>query len=136
MPTFPCVFGDAHCMNGNHAAVMFADALCKDIPFDVAKAADAMKHTVLTESMVPWHRGPITRLDEFYQKNGWFPALHPGETETVKEVSAFEKREAVAVTLGASYDDWSIAQLDKKSAKKDDYSFFINRSLTLSSPVQ
>lgn len=129
MPTFPCVFGDAHCMNGNHAAVMFADALCKDIPFDVAKAADAMKHTVLTESMVPWHRGPITRLDEFYQKNGWFPALHPGETETVKEVSAFEKREAVAVTLGASYDDWSIAQLDKKSAKKDDYNYFINRSL-------
>ena len=20
IPTFPCVFGDAHCMNGNHAA--------------------------------------------------------------------------------------------------------------------
>ncbi|MDD4592087.1 MAG: glycoside hydrolase family 92 protein, partial [Parabacteroides sp.] len=129
MPTFPCVFGDAHCMNGNHAAIMFADALCKNISFDVTKAADAMKHTVLSESMVPWYRGPITCLDEFYQKNGWFPALHPGEMETVKEVSPFEKREAVAVTLGASYDDWAIAQLDKKALKEDDYHYFLGRSL-------
>jgi len=129
MPTFPCVFGDAHCMNGNHAAIMFADALCKNISFDVTKAADAMKHTVLSESMVPWYRGPITCLDEFYQKNGWFPALHPGEMETVKEVSPFEKREAVAVTLGASYDDWAIAQLDKKALKEDDYHYFLDRSL-------
>lgn len=71
VPTFPCVFGDAHCMNGNHAAVMFADALCKGIPFDVAKAFEYMKHTVMTESMIPWYRGPKTRIDDFYHTHGW-----------------------------------------------------------------
>ena len=44
MPTFPCVFGDAHCMNGNHAAAMFADALTKGLEFDVNKAYEGMRH--------------------------------------------------------------------------------------------
>ena len=52
IPTFPCVFGDAHCMNGNHAAGVFADALNKGLRFDVEKAFEGMKHTVMTESMI------------------------------------------------------------------------------------
>ena len=128
MPTFPCVFGDAHCMNGNHAAVIFADALSKNIKFDVAKAFEAMKHTVLTETMIPWRRAPKTTLDDFYQENGWFPALYPDEKETVAEVHSFEKRQSVAVTLAASYDDWCIAQLAKALGKTDDYDFFLKRS--------
>ena len=128
MPTFPTVFGDVHCMNGNHAAVMFADALCKNIPFDVQKAFDGMKHTVTTESMIPWYRGPKTELDDFYHRNGWFPALHPGEKETVPYVSDFEKRQAAAVTLAAAYDDWAIARMAQSLSDSDNYNFFIERA--------
>jgi predicted alpha-1,2-mannosidase len=128
MPTFPCVFGDAHCMNGNHAAVIFADALSKNLKFDVTKAFEGMKHTVLTETMIPWRRGPKTELDDFYHENGWFPAIAPDVVETVKEVHSFEKRQAVAVTQAASYDDWCIAQLAKSLGKTEDYEFFLKRS--------
>ena len=128
MPTFPCVFGDAHCMNGNHAAVMFADALCKGIPFDVEKAAKAMKHTVLNESMIPWYRGPKTEIDDFYHKHGWYPAIYPNEKETNPHVSTFEQRNAVAVTLAASYDDWAIARLYRHLGQKDEQKFFDERS--------
>lgn len=128
MPTFPCVFGDAHCMNGNHAAVMFADALSKGIQFDVEKAFEGMKNTVLNETMIPWRRAPKTELDDFYHEHGWFPGLHPGEKEPVAIVSDFEQRNSVAVTQAASYDDWSIAQLAKSLGKEDDYTFFLNRA--------
>ncbi len=128
IPTFPCVFGDAHCMNGNHAAGVFADALNKGLRFDVEKAFEGMKHTVMTESMIPWYRGPKTALDDFYHENGWFPALHPGEKEEFTEVGPFEQRQAVAVTTAASYDDWCIAQLAKHLGKAEDYRFFRDRS--------
>lgn len=128
MPTFPCVFGDAHCMNGNHAAVMFADALSKGLSFDMEKAFNGMKNTVLTETMVPWARAPKTELDDFYHEHGWFPALHPGERETVPVVSDFEQRNAAAVTLAASYDDWCIAQIAKHLGKNSDYEFFLKRA--------
>jgi predicted alpha-1,2-mannosidase len=128
MPTFPCVQGDVHCMNGNHAAAIFADALCKDIPFDLEKAFEGMKRTVMTETMIPWRRAPKTALDDFYHEHGWFPALPPDEKETVELVSGVELRQAVAVTQAASYDDWCIAQLAKALGRDDDYAFFINRS--------
>lgn len=128
MPTFPCVFGDAHCMNGNHVAGVFADALHKGLSFDVEKAFEGMKYTVMNESMIPWYRGPKTGLDEFYHEHGWFPALHPNEKETFPMVSPFEQRQAVAVTTAASYDDWCIAQLAKHLKKEDDYLFFSERS--------
>ncbi len=37
--------------------------------------------------------------------NGYFPALASGEEEVVSEVHSFEKRQAVAVTLGTVYDE-------------------------------
>ena len=128
MPTFPGITGDGHAMNGNHAAVVFADALSKNIQFDVEKAFEGLKKTVLTETILPWRRGPKTELDDFYHENGWFPALHPGEKETVAEVHSFEKRQSVAVTLAASYDDWCIAQLAKALGKTEDYDYFMKRS--------
>jgi len=129
MPTFPCVFGDAHCMNGNHAAVIFADALCKNLTFDVAQAFEGMKNSVLNETMIPWRRAPKTVLDDFYHENGWFPAIYPDEKETVDLVDTrWERRQAVAVTQAASYDDWCIAQLAKSLGKTDDYDFFLKRS--------
>ena len=128
MPTFPGVTGDGHAMNGNHAAVIFADALSKNLKFDVAKAFEGMKNTILTETMLPWRRGPKTELDDFYRENGWFPALHPGEKETIKEVHPFEKRQSVAVTLGASFDDWCVAQLAKALGNNEDYDYFMKHS--------
>ena len=128
MPTFPAVFGDMHAMNGNHAAITFADALQKGLKFDVGKAFEGMKQTVLTETMIPWKRGPKTALDDFYQQHGWFPALHPGQEENIKEVNSFELRQAVAVTQAASYDDWAIARLAKKLSKKDEFDYFEKRS--------
>ena len=128
VPTFPTVFGDAHCMNGNHAAAIFADALCKGIDFDVKGAFEGISHTVMTETMIPWLRGPKTELDDFYHQNGWFPALHPGEKETVEGVGGFEQRQSVAVSLAASYDDWCIAQLAKELGKKEEHNFFMQRS--------
>ncbi len=128
VPTFPCVFGDAHCMNGNHMAAVFADALAKGVKFDVEKAFEGMRHTVLNETMIPWLRAPKTPLDDFYHEHGWFPALHPGEKETQPGVGSFEMRQAVAVTQAASYDDWGIAQLAKYLGKKEEYNFHINRA--------
>lgn len=128
VPTFPTVFGDAHCMNGNHAAAIFADALAKGVEFDVEAAFEGMHHTVLTESMIPWYRGAKTSLDDFYHANGWFPALAEGEQESVKEVNSFENRQAVAVTLAASYDDWCIAQLARKAGREEEYRFHMERS--------
>jgi predicted alpha-1,2-mannosidase len=128
MPTFPCVFGDAHAMNGNHAAVLFADALNKGIQFDVEKAFEGMKNTVLNETMIPWRRAPKTELDDFYHEHGWFPGLHPDEKEPLAIVSDFEQRNAVAVTQAASYDDWCIAQMAKYLNKEEDYTFFLNRA--------
>ena len=128
MPTWPCVFGDVPCMNGNHSTAIFADALAKNLKFDVAKAFEGIKHTALNATMLPWKRLPKTELDDFYHENGWFPALYPGETETVPEVHSSEKRQTVAVTQAASYDDWCIAQLAKSLGKTEDYDFFIKRS--------
>lgn len=128
MPTFPAVYGDSHRMNGNHAAAIFADALAKGIEFDVEGAFEGMHHTVLNETMIPWTLAPATELDKFYHENGWFPALHPGEKETVEEAMGFENRQAVAVTLAASYDDWCIAQLAKKLGRKEEYNFHLQRS--------
>lgn len=130
MPTFPCVHGDVHCMNGNHAAAIFADALCKSIPFDVEKAFEGMKNTLLTETLIPWRRAPKTALDDFYHSNGWFPALHPNEPETEPLVSGVELRQAVAVTQADAFDSWCTAQLAKALDRQDDYEFFMKRSQT------
>jgi len=129
MPTFPTVFGDAHCMNGHHAVALFLDAWRKGIRgFDLDKAFECMKKTVREESMVPWHRGPATELDRFYWEKGYFPALKPGEAETVKEVKPGEKRQAVAVTLAASYDAWCLSQLAQELGRHEDAAFFLARS--------
>lgn len=129
VPTFPTVYGDAHCMNGDHAAVIMADAVQKGLSVDAEKAFEAMDKTVRTESVIPWYRGNITVLDTFYEENGWFPALKEGEIETVEEARGFEKRQAVAVTLAASYDDWCISLLAKAAGKDDEAEYRIKRSL-------
>ncbi len=128
MPTFPVLFGDHACMNGFHSSITFLDAYRKGLKnFDIQKAYEGMRKNATEATMLPWVNGPKTVLDDFYHANGYFPALHPGEKDTVKQVNGFEKRQAVAVTLGNTYDDWALGELGKDLGKQD-YTQFASRA--------
>jgi predicted alpha-1,2-mannosidase len=130
MPTFPVLFGDHACMNGFHSSVTFLDAYRKGLRnFDITKAYEGMRKNATAATLLPWRNGDKTALDDFYHEKGYFPALHPGEKETIEQVDRFEKRQAVAVTLGASYDDWALSQLAGDLHKKDDKDIFAARAL-------
>jgi predicted alpha-1,2-mannosidase len=130
MPTFPTVEGDLHCMNGNNSAAVIIDAWNKGIrKFDLEEAYKHLKRTILLETKLPWVKDSATWLDAFYDKKGYFPALRKGEPETCPKVHPFEKRQAVAITLASSYDDWCMAMIARELGKNDDYDFFIKRSL-------
>jgi predicted alpha-1,2-mannosidase len=129
MPSFAVLWGDHACMTGNHAAAWIADAWAKGVRnFDVKKAYEGVRKNSLEATILPWRNGPKTSLDDFYNEHGYMPALHPGEKETVPEVHSWEKRQAVAVTLENSYDDWCVAQLAKASGNDADYPLFIKRA--------
>ena len=129
MPTFPILWGDNPCMNGFHSSIMILDAYLKGIRnFDVGKAYEGMRKNSLEATMLPWRNGVACSLDTFYHEKGYYPALHPGEKETVALVHPFEKRQSVAVTLGHSYDDWAVARLARELGKSDDYNMFIKKS--------
>ncbi len=128
MPTFPVLFGDYACMNGFHSSVMFLDAWRKGLHnFDVSTAYEGMRKNATDATLLPWRNGPKTPLDDFYHDKGYMPALHPGEKETQPDVHPFEKRQAVAVTLGAAFDDWALAQLAKDLGKTADFQLFSAR---------
>jgi len=82
----------------------------------------------MESTLIPWRRGPATALDRNYFEKGFFPALAPGQKETVAEVDSFERRQSVAVTLDAAYDDWCLAQLAMELGKRDDYEYFMKRA--------
>jgi predicted alpha-1,2-mannosidase len=129
MPTFAILTGPYACMNGNHSAPWFADAWFKGIRnFDLPVAYEGIRKRSLNVTMLPWSLGPRTSLDEFYSQHGYMPALRPGEKETVAEVHPFEKRQPVPVTLGNSFDDWSIAQLARELKKPEDEALFMKRA--------
>lgn len=129
MPSFPILFGDNPCMNGHHSAAIIADAYIKGVRnFDVQKAYEGLKKNAMQATMLPWRNGPMCSLDTFYLNKGYYPALNVGEKETVPQVNAFEKRQAVAVTLEHSYDDWCLAQLAKELGRDSDYNYFLKRS--------
>ncbi|PSL44352.1 putative alpha-1,2-mannosidase [Chitinophaga niastensis] len=128
LPTFPVLFGDHACMNGFHSSVVMLDAWRKGLKnFDIEKAYEGMRKNATDATILPWRNGNKTKLDDYYQEKGYFPALHIGEKETVAEVDPFEKRQAVAVTLGGSYDDWALSQLAGDLNKKDDQQLFAPR---------
>ena len=124
MPTFPVLFGDHACMNGFHSSITFLDAYQKGLKnFDIEKAYEGMHKNATEATMLPWRNGEKTVLDDYYHQNGYFPALQIDAKETVSQVHSFEKRQAVAVTLGNSYDDWSLGQLGKNLGKNDAATF-------------
>ena len=129
-PTFPEIGGDNHSMNCNHGVACFLDAYIKGIKnFDLNKAYKACKGAITEKTLIPWSAEKAGILDKFYKENGYFPSLAIGEKETVAEVNSFEKRQAVAVTLGTVYDEWCLAQIAKQLGNNEDYRYFLNRSL-------
>ncbi len=129
LPSFALVFGDDPRMTGNHAAAWICDAWHKGIrDFDARAAYEAMCKNSTQATLLPWRNGPRTVLDDFYADHGYFPALRPGEEETVPEVESFEKRQSVAVTLAQSYDDWCIARMAAALGHGKDEQFFLARS--------
>lgn len=129
MPSFALLYGDNPCMTGNHAAAWMADVYFKGIKnFDVQKAYEGLRKNSLEATLLPWRNGPAVSLDSFYSEHGFYPALKPGEKETVPQVHNFERRQAVAVTLQASYDDWCLAQLATQLGKRNDRDLFLKRA--------
>ncbi|MCL2772553.1 MAG: GH92 family glycosyl hydrolase [Oscillospiraceae bacterium] len=128
MPNFPFPQGDRAFMIGFHSASLFADAYVKNIEFDIEKAYEGVRKNVFERSMLPWVNAPATELDEIYYKNGFFPALAPGQSEFVKEAHKFEGRQAVSVTLEHSYTDWCAYILAKALGKEQDAEVLLKRS--------
>lgn len=129
MPQFPLLYMDNPAMNGFHSTIIFLDAWRKGIRgFDEKKAFEGMLKNGREATLLPWRNGPQCALDTFYREHGFYPALAPGEKETVKEVHPFERRQAVAVTLGASYDDWALSQMAKELGHDDDFTYFRKQS--------
>ncbi len=130
LPQFPLLYRDDPAMNGFHSTILLLDAWRKGFRgFGVEKAYEGMLKNASQATMLPWRNGPATVLDTFYRKHGYFPALHPREKETVPQVHPFERRQAVAVTLAASYDDWALAEMAKELGKKQDFDYYIRQSL-------
>lgn len=123
MPTFPQVHGNHMCMNSYHSSAIFIDGYRKGLrDYDVDKAYKGIKKNLMEGTFIPWRQGtPRLEIDDFYHEQGYFPALHPGEKETEPMMDSFEKRQSVAVTLGISYDFWSLAELSNELGKKEDY---------------
>lgn len=130
MPQFPRLFGDHACMNGFHSTIIFLDAYKKGLHItDLEKAYEGMKKNALEATMLPWRNGVLTPLDVFYAQHLYYPALHPGEKETIATVDTLEKRQAVAVTLGHSYDDWALSKLAMALHHEEDAKLFAGRAL-------
>ena len=54
------------------------------------------------------------------KKHGYIPALREGEEETDPVVTAFEKRQPIAVTLGTAYDEWCLGRIASFLGKKEE----------------
>ena len=119
MPTFPEMTGDTRRMNSNHGVSMVADALYKGLKVDAKRAFEYCRKGIEEKTLAPWSGEPAGYIDEFYKENGYIPALRKGEEETDPNVSGFEKRQPVAVTLGTSYDEWCLSRIAEYMGDKD-----------------
>lgn len=129
MPTFPEVTGDSRRMNSNHAVATVIDAYRKGLRgFELEKAYQACRQGIEEKTLIPWSAAPAGWLDQFYQEHGYIPALRPGEKETVPNVSIWEKRQPIAVTLGTAYDEWCLSQIAQELGKKEEADHYLRRS--------
>ncbi|MCC7499776.1 MAG: GH92 family glycosyl hydrolase [Bryobacterales bacterium] len=117
-------------MIGQHQTAIVTDVWAKGYrDFDLAKAYEGLRKNRMESTLIPWRRGPATSIDRAYQEHGFVPALAPGEQETIPTVDSYERRQAVAVTLEAAYDDWCMAQLARALGKDADLALFSRRAL-------
>ena len=129
VPSFAVIWGDWPAMTGNYAAVWMADALAKGLKFDIGTGYEGVRHNALEETLLPWRNGPRCVLDKFYDEHGWYPSLHPGEEETVPEVSLpWERRQSVGLSTAFAYCDWAVAQIARSLGKTDDEQLFLDRA--------
>lgn len=129
MPTFPTISGDRRSMNSNHGVATILDAYTKGVDdFDLGKAYRACKGAITEKTLAPWSGKKAGDLDEFFKKNGYFPALPEGEKETSDLVHSFEGRQPVAVTLGTVFDEWCLSEIANILGKEDDAEYFLKRS--------
>ena len=82
----------------------------------------------MEKTLAPWSGLPAGKLDAFYHEKGYIPALYEGEEETIPEVHHFERRQPVAGTLGAAYDQWCLAQLAEELGHTEDAAYFMAAS--------
>ncbi len=130
LPQFPLLFKDDPAMNGFHSSVAILDGYRKGIRnFDTSKAYEGMLKNATSATMLPWRNGPKCILDSFYREKGFYPALWPGQTETVKLVHDFERRESVAITLAHSYDDWALSEMAGELDKQEEAAYYRQQSL-------
>lgn len=129
MPSFAVTWGDWPAMTGNYAAVWMADSRAKGLEFDIETAYQGLRENSLEATLIPWRNGPRTGIDDFYNENGYYPALHPGERETIPEVdTVWERRQSVSITTAFSYADWAIAQIARELGKPEDEALFLERA--------
>lgn len=124
MPTFPEITGDSRRMNSNHAVATIADAATKGLNFNLEKAYEACRKGIEEKTLAPWSDAKAGWIDEFYKINGYIPALQEGEQEIDKNVHPFEKRQAIAVTLGTAYDQWCLSQIARILGKNKEADYY------------
>jgi len=129
LPTFPEINGDSRRMNCNHGVASIADAWVKGLrDFDLEKAYEYSRKAIEEKTLAPWSSKSAGWIDQFYKENGYIPALHSGEIDTVKEVDHFEKRQPIAVTLGTSYDQWCLSQIAEALGKNKEAAYYLKCS--------
>ena len=129
MPTFPEIVGDTRRMNSNHGVATVIDGYRKGVTnFDLSYAYKASKGAIEDKTLIPWSAKAAGELDQFFKEHGYFPALKPGEKETVQHVSIWEKRQPVAVTLGTAYDLWCLSQIAEELGYTDEAEYYLNKS--------
>jgi predicted alpha-1,2-mannosidase len=125
LPAFPSIAGEQAVMIGHHAAQLILDTYNKGYrDFDLEAAYAGMKKNATEYTLLPWSRGPLTAGDKVYFEKGFFPALRPGEVETLP-INKGERRQAISITLENSYDDWCVAQLAAALGKHEDETYFL-----------
>ena len=108
LPIWSFYGNETWCMIGYHAVSVLADMIVKGVKgFDYERAYEAMKTTAMNK-----HYDCLPD----YDRNGYVP---------------FDKEaESVSKTLEYAYDDYCIARAAQTLGKTDDYTYFLNRSLS------
>lgn len=128
MPTFPEITGDSRRMNANHGVAMVADALYKGLKADAVRAYEYCRRGMEEKTLAPWSGNKAGWIDSFYKKHGYIPALREGERETDPNVSGFEKRQPVAVSLGTAYDYWCLARIASFLGRDADSALYFDKA--------